>query len=87
MTMKKIISIISSIITILAGIVFMHSCRQQDDDQALEQDFKFEKSISKLSNRIADSLNQVSNSGEFDAAEIDYKDPPPKNGGQWKIKN
>ncbi|WP_124533437.1 MULTISPECIES: hypothetical protein [Bacteroidota] len=83
--MKKIISIISTIITILAGIVFMHSCRQQDDDQALDQDFKIEKSGSKLSNRNADSLQQASNTDEFGVGEFEYKDPPPKNGGQWKI--
>ncbi|MGK6342535.1 hypothetical protein ACMGDK_09865 [Chryseobacterium sp. DT-3] len=82
--MKKIISTITTIITILAGIVIMHSCRQQGDDQAFDQNLRVQESISKLSNKNADTLQQASNYGEFD--DNGYKDPPPKNGGQWMIK-
>jgi hypothetical protein len=84
--MKKIISIISTIITILAGIVFMNSCRQQDDDQTFDQSNLLREPISRMSNKYSDTLLQSSNFNEFDESGIDYKDPPPKNGGQWKIK-
>lgn len=81
--MKKIISIISTIITILAGIVFINSCRQQDDDQTFDQGHQIREPLCKTSNKDSDTLQQSSHFNEFHESETDYKDPPPKNGGQW----
>lgn len=83
--MKKIISIISTTITILAGIVFLNSCRQENEDPMYENELRSTNSIMKESGKNSDSLQELSNLNEFDG-EIDYNDPPPKNGGQWKIK-
>lgn len=81
--MKKIISTISTVITILAGIVFLNSCRQHDED-SLNLPLTQKIQVGNENSKNADTLLQPSNQTEFD--EIDYKDPPPKNGGQWKTK-
>jgi len=81
--MKKIISIIP----VLAGIVFMHSCGQQDDEQYYNEPIKSSKIIGKESEKHPDSLHQTSVQIGFDENGNILTDPPPKNGGQWKIKN
>ncbi len=84
--MKKIISIISSIITILAGTVFMNSCRQQDDERTLDPNPSRMKSVNNVNSKISDSMRQTSIPQKLDE-EIVETDPPPKNGGQWKVRD
>ena len=79
--MKKFISIISTLTAILAVTIFMNSCRQHSDyDSVLPMKAKNEKGIE--NRKAGDTLQQLSNQIEF--VEIEPKDPPPKNGGQWK---
>ncbi|QIH34471.1 hypothetical protein [Sphingobacterium sp. DR205] len=81
--MKKIISIIP----ILAGIVFMNSCRQQEDEQYYDEQMNSTKIMGKEIKKHADSVQQTSFQSEYDENGNIITDPPPKNGGQWKIQN
>ncbi|MDR6919495.1 hypothetical protein [Chryseobacterium sp. 2987] len=82
--MKKFISIIFPITTILAVIVVINSCRQQDENPINDDKYEIKKTAIE-SKKNADSLQQ-SDSGELVNEETEYIDPPPKNGGQWKTK-
>lgn len=72
--------------TILAGIVFLNSCRQNDEDQNFDYQLKGKDAVKNESSKSSDSIQELSNLNEFDEKEIDYQDPPPKNGGQWRVK-
>lgn len=85
--MNKIISTIFTMFTILAGIVSMNSCRQQEIEDLSELQMTHEHQMRNASSRTSDTLGKPTNSHEFGESDIDYKDPPPKNGGQWRIKN
>lgn len=82
--MKKIISIVS----ILAGIALIHSCREQDEEPIMNVQMEGVKLTSREKKVNEDSIkhpriyqNDLGESGIIET------DPPPKNGGQWRTKN
>ncbi|MNK94136.1 hypothetical protein D3C87_1143290 [compost metagenome] len=82
--MKKIISIIS----ILAGIVIMHSCTQEDEEPVMAVKNESLKTMAKEGKIGADSINQVQiYQSEVDEGGALEGDPPPKNQGQWRVKD
>lgn len=85
--MKKTISIIITIITLFTA----YSCRQQDDEVNQDQTHENMLSNRSISAKEVDSIRTSSNYDEIGddttILEGGDGDPPPKNGGQWKIVN
>lgn len=82
--MKKTISIISTIIVLFTA----YSCRQQDDEINQEQTQRDMLSNKSISSKEVDSIKTLSTYEEIgEGTTIPDGDPPPKNGGQWKIIN
>lgn len=82
--MKKTISIISTIIALFTA----YSCRQQDDEINQEQTQRDMLSNKSISSKEVDSIKTLSTYEEIgEGTIIPDGDPPPKNGGQWKISN
>ena len=82
--MKKTISIFS----ILFGLIFIHSCRQEEENQTIEELKDYNTLKQRSTAKITDSANVTVNEIELgDDDTIDEGDPPPKNGGQWKVQH
>jgi sensor domain CHASE-containing protein len=77
--MKKIILSI----LILAGIISLHSCREQDEDQVMDMQIQNKASSMKETNKDTDSTNITVLTDLDGTLETD---PPPKDGGQWKTR-
>lgn len=66
----------------------MHSCRQEDEEPVMAVQNETVKTMAKEGKIDADSINQVQiYQSEVDESEVLEGDPPPKNQGQWRIKN
>lgn len=80
--MKKAISIILTIITFYT----IHSCRQENDDVNQEEKKENLSSDRSITAKEEDSIKTISTYGGIDdGTTIPDGDPPPKNGGQWRI--
>lgn len=82
--MKKIISIIS----ILAGITLIYSCREQDDEPIMNAQMESVKLTGQERKVNEDSIKhpRIHKNGLGENGVIET-DPPPKNGGQWRTKS
>nr|WP_199158668.1 hypothetical protein [Pedobacter sp. ASV2] len=79
--MKKIISSI----LIIAGIVALHSCRQPDEDQVEDIQIQNYQSSMKGTTKDSDSTNTTMLTEPSNHEVTIDTDPPPKDGGQWKM--
>lgn len=79
--MKKIIL---SLLTI-AGIISLHSCREQDEDQVADIQIQSRQPSMKETNKDSDSINTIVPTQQSYVDGTKETDPPPKDGGQWKI--
>ncbi|MDN5477825.1 MAG: hypothetical protein L0G39_12890 [Chryseobacterium sp.] len=79
--MKKIIL---SLLTI-AGIISLHSCREQDEEQVADIQIQSRQPSMKETNKDSDSINTIVPTQQSYVDGIKETDPPPKDGGQWKI--
>lgn len=79
--MKKIILSL----LIIAGIISLHSCREQDEDQVADVKIQSTQSSMKETNKDSDSTNTIMLIQQSNLDGTKETDPPPKDGGQWKI--
>jgi hypothetical protein len=83
-------TIISSIL-IMAGIIFLHSCRQENEELGVDTQVQYSKSTDADVHRDSDTINTAAYPGTFNTSEdpddgTTLTDPPPKDGDQWRIK-
>jgi hypothetical protein len=81
-------TIISSIL-IITGIITMHSCREQDEDMGtdIQVQSKDPLEIQKDGDSVITAYSEVrSGTEDFDDGTT-ITDPPPKDGGQWRIRD
>ncbi|ALR29271.1 hypothetical protein ATE47_01415 [Chryseobacterium sp. IHB B 17019] len=72
-------TIISSIL-IITGMTCLNSCRQQDDEQPLTKQALKKGSLNEDARKNSDSV-------KANEKDLIPKDPPPKDGGQWRLRN
>lgn len=66
----------------------MHSCTQEDEEPFVAVQNESVKTMAKEGKIDADSINQGPiYQSDGDENEVAQGDPPPKNQGQWWIKN
>lgn len=81
--MKKTISIILTLIALYT----IHSCRQQNDELNQEEKMENISSNRSITSKEEDSIKTISTYDGIGDGTTHDGDPPPKNGGQWRIIN
>ena len=82
--MKKTISIILTVI----ALYIIHSCRQENDETYQEVRKENLSSYRSITSKEEDTIKTISTYDGIDEGTTTHDgDPPPKNGGQWRIMN